>query len=291
MLPTWWARESGVLSSSDAIRSEIDAEAVGSRLLAHGFTVIDGFLGRRAAARIRSEIIAMDRAGRLKLGRLQHGTALNTDAALRNDRIAFVQPDACAPPLAAYLGLIDRLRDELARAPELAERLGGEPDGCNYMAAIYPGGGSRYVKHRDALPYKAGRKLTAIYYLNPDWVPAHGGELQLWPEVQGVAKPAVRVAPRSDRLVLFVSSLEHEVLPAWAPRYALTTWMFSRRDTAMESLAEDMRQRKVRAACCARSRRSAIPGRLPCDPPPRAGGGQARRQGASRCARRRLVER
>ena len=69
MLPRW-ARESRVLSASDAIRAEVDADAVRDRLLAHGFTIIDGFLGRRAAARIRSDIVSMDRAGQLKLGRL-----------------------------------------------------------------------------------------------------------------------------------------------------------------------------------------------------------------------------
>ena len=35
------------------------------------------------------------------------------------------------------------------------------------------------------------------------------------------------------------------MLPAWAPRFALTTWMFNRRDTALESLAEDLRQKKA----------------------------------------------
>ena len=112
------------------------------------------------------------------------------------------------------------------------------------MAATYPGGGTRYVKHRDALPYKAGRKLTVIYYLNAGWRPEHGGELQIWPEPEGAAPP-VRLAPTADRLVCFISSLEHEVLPAWAPRFALTTWMFNRRDTALESLAEDLREKKA----------------------------------------------
>ena len=42
-----------------------------------------------------------------------------------------------------------------------------------------------------------------------------------------------------------MSSLEHEVLPAWRPRYALTTWMFNRKHTALEALAEDMRQKKA----------------------------------------------
>ena len=32
---------------------------------------------------------------------------------------------------------------------------------------------------------------------------------------------------------------------AWSRRYALTTWMFNRRDTALEAFAEDMRQKKA----------------------------------------------
>ena len=120
--------------------------------------------------------------------------------------------------------------------------MGGSLDACNFMCACYPGGGARYVKHRDALPYQAGRKLTVIYYVNAGWHPAHGGELRLWPEPEGAAPPVV-LAPVADRLVCFISSLEHEVLPAWAPRFALTTWMFNRRDTAFESLAEALRQK------------------------------------------------
>ena len=81
-----------------------------------------------------------------------------------------------------------------------------------------------------------------IYYLNAEWETSHGGELVLWPSDSA---PPVRVPPLADRLLLFVSSLEHEVLPAWRPRYALTTWMFNKRDTALELLAEDMRQRKA----------------------------------------------
>ena len=71
-----------------------------------------------------------------------------------------------------------------------------------------------------------------IYYLNDEWEEGHGGELRLWPLPEEEAA-AVVVAPRADRLVLFISSLEHEVLPAWRPRYALTTWMFNSRDTAL----------------------------------------------------------
>ena len=46
------------------------------------------------------------------------------------------------------------------------------------------------------------------------------------------------------RLIVFISSLEHEVLPAWRERFALTAWMFNRRDTALEVMTETLRQKK-----------------------------------------------
>lgn len=82
--------------------------------------------------------------------------------------------------LRAYTHLIDRIREKLSSNADLVSKLDGSMDGCNFMVAVYPGEGTHYVKHRDALPlpHKAGRKLTVIYYLNFDWEPSHGGVLR-----------------------------------------------------------------------------------------------------------------
>jgi SM-20-related protein len=99
---------------------------------------------------------------------------------------------------AAYLGL-DRFELQVAR---------------------YPGDGAGYARHRDALRGRSGRVLTAIYYLNPAWDPADGGLLRLH-----LAERHVDIEPVLDRLVLFLSArVEHEVLPAHAPRLAITAW-------------------------------------------------------------------
>ncbi len=74
------------------------------------------------------------------------------------------------------------------------------------------------------------RKLTAIYYLNPDWKPEHGGKLRLFRTAsQGSLRdkatwvgwrrdlpgedPHWDVEPLLDRLIIFRSDLvEHQVV-------------------------------------------------------------------------------
>ena len=53
--------------------------------------------------------------------------------------------------------------------------------------------------------------MTCLVYLNPNWQPGDGGELQLLPFLNG---DAVTIAPRMDTAVLFLSDrLLHRVLP------------------------------------------------------------------------------
>ena len=114
-------------------------------------------------------------------------------------------------------------------------------DACSFMCAVYKAGASGYVKHRDSAPTKpSGRKLTAIYYLNPSWHSKAAGELRLWDACGGVRL----VEPRNDRLVVFRSSLEHEVLSTKIDRLALTTWFFNRLELGLELIKEkrDARQ-------------------------------------------------
>lgn len=97
------------------------------------------------------------------------------------------------------------------------------------MLAEYPGGGTHYVRHRDSAPSEyAGRKLTALYYMNPRWKPAQGGKLRLWKSLkllndEGFESEAddgdfIDIEPVLDRLVLFRSYMEHQVMPAYFSR-------------------------------------------------------------------------
>ena len=83
------------------------------------------------------------------------------------------------------------------------------------------------------------RRVTSILYLNEsDWPSAHGGALRVYhpqvPSSDAIAIGSetsdanskwVDVYPQGGRLVVFMAgAVEHEVLPAYAPRVALTAW-------------------------------------------------------------------
>jgi Rps23 Pro-64 3,4-dihydroxylase Tpa1-like proline 4-hydroxylase len=95
--------------------------------------------------------------------------------------------------------------------------------------------------------------ITAILYVNPDWVSDHGGCFRFWPigggikavgtatakaaewteqpsEQPAAAVGALDLAPKAGRVLVFLSKvLPHEVMPAYlANRYAISLWMLQR---------------------------------------------------------------
>ena len=187
-----------------------------------GWFLRDGVLGRRAAMRVHDTIEALAASGRLRPAGLSRGAAHRVDPSVRGDSIAWIEPDEARSGLAPLMAVFRALRDTLNREAYLGlSRI-------EVQIARYPGGGSHYDRHQDALPTRPGgppnRRVTAIYYANPGWRPEHGGLLRLH-----VASDPHDVAPVLDRLLVFLSErVEHEVLPAEAPRRAVTAWLRAR---------------------------------------------------------------
>jgi SM-20-related protein len=176
------------------------------------------FLGGEAARAVHAEAKARVEAGLLRPAGIRRGADHTLDRATRGDFITWVTEEEQG-------AAIRRLREAYAA---LGEALSVEAylglGRFDLQLAWYPGGGERYARHFDAFPGQFNRRVTALYYLNPDWETAHGGLLRLYPE-----GGAVEVAPTLDRLVVFLSErIEHEVLPAHGPRLALTAWFYGR---------------------------------------------------------------
>ena len=136
---------------------------------------------------------------------------------IRGDHIQWLEPgqvEACD----LYLGLMDSLREAMNRGLYL-----GLEDFESHFA-LYPPG-AFYLKHVDRFRDDDRRMVSAVIYLNDDWLPEHGGQLRMY-----LAEDVEHdVVPIGGCLVVFLSGeVPHEVLPATRDRLSLTGW-FRRR--------------------------------------------------------------
>ena len=203
----------------DVLESDIRA------LDSPGYFVCDGVLGPEAARAIHAEAHRIAHTAQLHPAKISREA--KQEQSLRNDLITWIQRESAGPVLIPLLDLFDSLRNQLNETAWLG--LGR----YDVQLALYPGGGARYVRHLDT--FRAGaaanatpssnRRLTAIYYANPEWMPEQGGALRVFHEDGSTRE----VEPVLDRLIVFLSDrLEHEVLPANAERLALTAWFYGR---------------------------------------------------------------
>ena len=200
------------------------------------YITADSFVGRLCGMHVLHEAQLMDATGRLRVAGM--GGALRWEQrASRGDRMLWVPGGAANTTarggLRTLLDGFEALRAQLAAAmPEL-----GLTQRTSVQIACYPGSGERYVRHFDAIrgrdDHGEQRRITALYYTNHAWCEAHGGALRL---IAGGSGEHVDVAPLLDRLAIFRSEIvEHEVLPTFAPRYAVTCWMYGQPVAVPES--------------------------------------------------------
>lgn len=181
-----------------------------------GFVVGSGFLGDGLARRARAAAQEHLAQGLLKRAGVRRGADHQLDAAVRGDSIQWLD-DQVTGPLLEVWRRFEGLRLQLNELAFLGLRR------TELQLAHYPATGAGYQRHRDAFPGDDNRRVTAIVYLNPDWQPAHGGQLALFVD------PPRAVAPRLDAFVLFRSELiEHQVEPSRADRFAITAWYSAR---------------------------------------------------------------
>ncbi len=174
--------------------------------------LVDGFAGRDEALAARAAAASLDRAGALTPAGLGRGGDHRLNRATRGDRTVWL--DDQRPVFGRAAARFERVRIALNRAAFLGlERF-------DLQLAFYPGDGAHYARHRDAFSGSSNRLITAIWYLNPDWRPAHGGRLRLFVPGEPVVEPTL------DRLVVFFSEeVEHAVEPSHGDRWAMTAWM------------------------------------------------------------------
>lgn len=186
---------------------------------AAGFAVVPAALPKDLIETLYSEQTRLFAAGHARPAAVGRGSTREVRPTTRGDEILWLEPTALTPAQAAYWRAMDALRAHLNREFFM---------GLNEFEAHfarYPAGAG-YARHRDVFRDDDKRRVSCTLYLNPDWRPADGGCLRLYPP----AATPIDVSPRAGTMAVFLAGeLEHEVLPPRRARHSLTGWLKSRR--------------------------------------------------------------
>lgn len=239
---------------------ELLLAAAGAALLKDGYAVLEDVFDASVVASIAAEVESMNvdawARARLKVYTEKSLSKDNQDSDHRGDRIWWLDGSDKHHPLLSALvhwlrhNLANGLREVLCNSgistrftASLQEALTIERSELTLphaMLACYPGGGAKFTAHLDNdSRFPDNRIISAVFYLNEDWRPEHGGALRIrkpnapgdgsllpFSAVPPAPEALLDVQPARNTLVLFWShAVEHEVLPAWRPRYAVSMWL------------------------------------------------------------------
>jgi SM-20-related protein len=186
-----------------------------------GWCLTPDFLSGPEVQSIRAAAASLEAQGAFAPAGVGRGRDLLVRAAVRSDRVCWLDPAARDGAIGAYLARLEDLRQALNRDLTL-----GLFSFEGHLASYPPG--ACYRRHVDQFRGVELRTLTAILYLNPDWQPADGGTLRLYTDPDRPDHYET-IAPRGGTLVTFLSvRFEHEVMAATRERLSLTGW-FKRR--------------------------------------------------------------
>ena len=183
-------------------------------LAEQGWAIATNALPADLTLELAQECRARANQGALQPAGVGRGSAHGVQEGVRGDHIQWLEPGQCAAG-DRYLAMLDDLRGQLNQALYL-----GLEDYEGHFA-LYPPG-TFYQKHLDRFRDDDRRAVSAVFYLNSDWLPEQGGALRLY-LADG---RELDVLPEAGTLVVFLSAdLPHEVLPATRERLSLTGWL------------------------------------------------------------------
>jgi len=181
-----------------------------------GWAEINDFIELEIALGIRSEITHLQNMQALKQASIGKQDQKTIDTTQRGDFISWIDSQEAPLNTLSYLKKANEIREDLNRNFFLGIR----DYECHY--ALYPPG-TFYKKHVDRHKNGSPRRVSTVLYLNPDWTDDHGGQLVIYnsDDTTDIIQPEI------GKLVLFLSELEHEVLPTKHERMSITGWMLN----------------------------------------------------------------
>lgn len=204
------------MSRSSAAPADLE-QTICAGLAEPGWLVIPDFLDPVSTAAIASMLRTRWQSGALRPAGIGRGRTFQVRPEIRSDQVLWVDNDSPPAPLQPYLQRMESLRQTLNEHLFL----GLHEFECHLTT--YPRG-SFYRRHLDRFADQARRQVSSIFYLNPNWREADGGELRIETQ-QGVRS----VWPEAGTLVLFrAADFWHEVRRARRLRLSVTGWFLSR---------------------------------------------------------------
>ena len=200
--------------------SSIFTASHASHLRRYGFTVIDSALGDCYCAQLRDETLTLKQHDLMEPNHTHLRTPTHTKLLPKH---GISEVDSHIPGLAAIAPALDALTTDLSLLQSIGGLLPTLGLRSQSVKVQYNAGElACFPLHFDSDYRVDSRHLTAILYLNPDWQPDWGGELELLP----LPWERVSIEPRWDRLVVFATSgVAHRVRPTKHERLCVTTWM------------------------------------------------------------------
>lgn len=199
-----------------------------------GFFVKDDFLGIENLRAYYSNAEQLFENGKMRpAGMGGQSSELWKDSSVRSDHIVWLndiedrekwseEEAGCLRKLVQKVKLIQT---------ELNQSCNFDSHETQIQLTCYPGDGSRYVRHLDSYVGATTRRITCLYYLNPEYSAKDpeakklGGDLRIFHHDSD--SEFTDISPVGDRLLVFQSRLlEHEVLPSYFKRFAITVWFY-----------------------------------------------------------------
>lgn len=167
---------------------------------------------------LQQEALHLQQQGAFKTAGIGHDDILTIKKNIRRDKILWLDDAPDNPNLSIFIKFLENLKAGLNKRLFL-----GLKDYEAHFAVYEPG--DFYAKHRDRFQKQDTRQVSLVFYLNPQWCEADGGELVLYGEKD---IPKLVISPIANRLVCFLSDHLHEVKPVNRKRVSITAWFLCR---------------------------------------------------------------
>lgn len=196
-------------------RYETVAEQLTAGIIEQGFAVYDELLEPPVYRSIQQRFDELQEEDEFEKAGIGKQIQYTIDKQVRGDFIRWIDPTDQSAAVYELYRFINAFITQLNRSCYL-----GIKD-LETHYAFYPEGRG-YQKHRDRFKNNPHRIVSFVFYLNEFWKEGDGGELVLYNDDE-IALQCI--APKANRLAVFLSETIHEVLNCNTERRSITGWL------------------------------------------------------------------